>query len=196
MTLTNLRHIVTAELESEQCLTVCADKKRSVQRRQATGTGSSLEHLVIKADEAEELRETSHMQPQVMELLYGIHASKDDCAVQIHDTHSRNPIQQPAGQVDCSLLASDLLRWTSMVVPLEFKLQDSEAPTAVGQLVNRVRLTLQQQPQRMRVFGVAITMKSIEVFQFTKLRSGSFSLQRSGAQVQTVTYLLDHHVLS
>ena len=83
------------------------------------------------------------MQPQLMALLRGVHALKP-AAVQIHDTHSKDPIQQPAGQVDCSLLASDLRRWTSMVVPVEFKLEDSELPTALGQIVNRIRHTLQQ----------------------------------------------------
>ena len=182
---------MTAELRSEPLLPVCAEKKRSVKAMEATNTGSSLDDLVIKVDESDDLRETRHMQPQLMELLYGVQAFKQS-AVQIHDTHSGDPIQQPAAQVDCSLLASDLRRWTSMVVPVEFKLEDSELPTAVGQLVNRVRLTLQQQPDRMRVFGVAITMKSIEVFQFTRLRSATFKLQRSGAQVQTLTHLLVH----
>lgn len=84
------------------------------------------------------------MQPQLMELLRGVHALRP-AAAQIHDTHSKDPIQQPAGQVDYSLLASDLRRWTSMVVPFEFKLEDSELPTAVGQLVKRIWHTLQQQ---------------------------------------------------
>jgi len=53
--------------------------------------------------------------------------------------------------VDCSLLALDLRRWTSMVVPVQFELEDSELPTVVGQLANRVWLTLQQQPDRKRV---------------------------------------------
>lgn len=76
-------------------------------------------HLIdlIQGDE-DGLQETKHMHPQLMELLRGIHALKPS-AVQIHDTHSKDPIQQPAGQVDCSLLASDLRRWTSMVVPVE-----------------------------------------------------------------------------
>lgn len=84
------------------------------------------------------------MQPQLMELLHGVRALRP-AAVQIHDTHSKDPIQQPTGLVDCSLLASDLRRWSSIVVPVEFKLEDSELPTAVGQLVNRIRHTLQQQ---------------------------------------------------
>ena len=49
-------------------------------------------------------------------------------------THSKDPIQQPAGQVDCSLLPSDLRRWTSVIVPVEFKLEDSELPTALNNL--------------------------------------------------------------
>ena len=126
------------------------------------------------------------MHPQLMELLRGIHALEPS-AVQIHDTHSKDPIQQPAGQVDCSLLASDLRRWTRMVVPIEFKLEDSEPPTALGQIVNRIQLTLQQQPARQRAFAVIITMQSIEVFQFTRLRGSAFNLQRSGAQVQLST---------
>ena len=80
------------------------------------------------------------MQPQLMELLRGVHALKP-AAVQIHDTHSKDPVQQPAGQIDCSLLASALRRWTSMVVPVEFKLEDSELSTALGQIVNRIRHT-------------------------------------------------------
>lgn len=71
-----------------------------------------------------------------------------------------------------------------MVVPVEFKLEDSEIPTAVGQLVNHIRHTLQQQPNRQRAFAVVITMQSIEVFQFTRLYGSAFNLQRSGAQVQ------------
>lgn len=49
----------------------------------------------------------------------------------------------------------------------------------------------------MRVFGVAITMKCMEVsyhrlFLFTRLRGATFNLQRTGAQVQTPTHLLVH----
>lgn len=111
------------------------------------------------------LQETKHMLPQLMELLRGVHALRP-AAVQIHDTHSKDPVQQPAGQVDCSLLASDLRRWTSMVVPVVFKVEDSEVATALGQLVTYIRHTLQQQPERQRAFAVVITMQSIEVFQF------------------------------
>ena len=91
---------------------------------------------------------------------------------------------------DCSLLAiaSDLRRWTSMVVPLEFKLEDSEIPTAVGQLVKRVSHTLQQQPDRQRAFAVIITMQSIEVFLLIRLNGSAFNLQRSGTQVQIQIY--------
>lgn len=122
------------------------------------------------------------MQPQLMELLRGIH-SFQKAEVQLHDTHARDPIQQPPGQVHCSLLASDLRRWTSMVVPIEFKLDDSEELVALGQLVSRVRHTLQQQPARQRVFAVVITMQSVEVFRFTRLSGMAMKLQRSGAQV-------------
>lgn len=149
-------------------------------------SGSRLIDL-IQGDE-DGLQETKHMQPQLMELLRGVHALKPS-AVQIHDTHSKDPIQQPAGQVDCSLLASDLRQWTSMVVPIEFKLEDSELPTALGQIVNRIRHTLQQQPARQRAFAVIVTMQSIKVFQFTRLHGSAFNLQRSGAQVQFSTPL-------
>ena len=137
---------------------------------------------LIQVEDDVQLQETKHMQPQLMELLREVHALRP-AAAQIHDTHSKDPIQQPAGQVDCSLLASDLRRWTSMVVPVEFKLEDSELPTAVGQLVKRIRHTLQQQPDRQRAFAVVITMQSIDVFQFTRLCGSIFNLQRSGAKV-------------
>lgn len=122
------------------------------------------------------------MQLQLMELLRGVHALKP-AAVQIHDTHSKDPIQKPAGQVDCSLLASDLPRWTSMVIPVEFKLDDSELSTLLGEILNCIRHTFQQQPARQRAFAVIITMQSIGVFQFTRLCGSAFNLQRSGAQV-------------
>ena len=135
---------------------------------------------LIQVDDDVPLQETKHMQPQLMELLRGVHALRP-AAVQIHDAHSKDPIQQP-GQIDCSLFASDLRRWTSMVVPVEFKLEDNEVPTAVGQLVNRIRHILQQQPGRQRAFAVVVTMQSIEVFQFTRLCGSAFNLRRSGAK--------------
>lgn len=147
-------------------------------------SGSRLIDL-IQGDE-HGLQETKHMQLQLMELLRGVHALKP-AAVQIHDTHSKDPIQKPAGQVDCSLLASDLPRWTSMVIPVEFKLDDSELSTLLGEILNCIRHTFQQQPARQRAFAVIITMQSIGVFQFTRLCGSAFNLQRSGAQVQLLT---------
>lgn len=123
------------------------------------------------------------MQPQLMALLQGIHALKP-AAVQVHDTHAQNPIQHPAGLVDCSLLASEVRRWSCMVVPIEFKLADSEILTALGQLVNRMRHTFQQQPDRKFGFAVIITMQSVEVFRFSRQQDAPPLIQRSGAQVQ------------
>lgn len=161
-----------------------AGKKHKANSATTMSSGNFGSRLVdlIQVDDDESLQEAKHMQPQLMQLLHGVCALRP-AAVQIHDTHSKDPIQHPAGQVDCSLLASDLRRWSSMVVPVEFKLWDSELPTAVGQLVNRIRHTLQQQPDRKRAFGVIITMQSIEVFLFTRLFGSAFSLQRSGAKV-------------
>ena len=48
-------------------------------------------------------------------------------AVQIHDTNGKDPVQHFAGQVDCSLLASELRRWTSMF-PLSSSLMTQKAP--------------------------------------------------------------------
>ncbi|DBA96037.1 TPA: hypothetical protein ACH3X1_001538 [Trebouxia sp. C0004] len=125
------------------------------------------------------------MQPQLMELLHGVHALRP-AAVQIHDTHSKDPIRQPAGQVDCSLLASDLRRGQVWFFLSSSSLRTVSFPTALGQLVNCIRRTivsnLQQQPDRQRAFAVVIPMQSIKVFQFTRLCGSAFNLQRSGAK--------------
>ena len=103
-----------------------AGKKPKANSATTTSSGNFGSRLVdlIQVDDDVSLQEAKHMQPQLMELLHGVHALRP-AAVQIHDAHSKDPIQQPAGQVDCSLLASDLRRWSSMVVPVEFKLWDN-----------------------------------------------------------------------
>ncbi|KAL0037640.1 hypothetical protein WJX77_005828 [Trebouxia sp. C0004] len=69
---------------------------------------------------------------------------------------------------------------------LSSSLRTVSFPTALGQLVNRIRRTivsnLQQQPDRQQAFAVVITMQSIEVFQFTRRCGSPFNLQRSGRQ--------------
>jgi hypothetical protein len=82
---------VTAELRSGLLLPVAAEKKRSVKAMQATNTSSSLDNLVVKVVESDDLWEIRHMQPQLMELLYEVQAFKQSAA-QIHDTQSGSPV--------------------------------------------------------------------------------------------------------
>lgn len=99
--------------------------------------------------------------------LYSIHASRP-AAVQIHDTHSQDPVQQPAGLVDCSLLASDMRRWSCMVVPIECEPEDTDLVTALGKLVKHMQHAFHQQPERQQLFAAIITMRSMEVLRFSK----------------------------
>ncbi|DBA83733.1 TPA: hypothetical protein ACH3X1_006266 [Trebouxia sp. C0004] len=69
-------------------------KKLSATIARSGNFGSRLMDL-IQVDDEVPVQETKHMQPQLMELLHGVHALRP-AAVQIHDTHSKDPIQQPA----------------------------------------------------------------------------------------------------
>lgn len=85
-----------------------------------------------------------------------------------------------------------------MVVPIEFKREDTKLLTALGQLVNRMRHTFQQQPDRQQGFGVIIAMQCIEVFRFVRQQNLPLQIQRSGAQVQglhTFAHLHHQHML-
>lgn len=53
--------------------------------------GSRLVDLIQVGSDVS-LQEAKHMQPQLMELLCGVHALRP-AAVQIYDTHSKDPIQ-------------------------------------------------------------------------------------------------------
>ena len=100
---------MTAECASSLRSICNCPGQRSKRRPAICNSGSTNSRLknLIKVGQHESLQEIMHMQPQLKELLRGIHALKP-AAVQIYDTHSHDPIQQPAGLVDCSLLASDL----------------------------------------------------------------------------------------
>lgn len=74
--------------------------------------------------------------------------------------------------IDCSGLATELVEWTQLGVPYEFRLWRTQVESLLGQLIVRCTPLFQHQPQRLRVYAVGIMLDAVEVFTISRVGTG------------------------
>ena len=121
--------------------------------------------------------EPQDMQPRVMDILHALAEVLSSWLV-IKDTHTRDSLKQPTAMIDCVGLASNLSLWTQLVVPIELRLLN-EHVALLGRLIDRCSYIFEQQPQRVHVYAVAITVQSVEVFKIRHAPEGRFLVAKS-----------------
>ena len=120
------------------------------------------------------------MQPLVMDMLHAI-ARAVGASQKLVDTHASNYLKLPTGMIDCCGLRSDLVAWTQLVVPWEFKLSSTQAVSLLGQLITRCIDLFDKQPQCQCVYAVGIMLDAVEVFTISRV-NGMLSVAGTGLQ--------------
>ncbi len=123
------------------------------------------------------LDEAQHMQPLLMDMLSAVSEAAGSPQILV-DTHSSNYLKRPTGMIDCSGLASELVEWSQLVVPWEFKTSADEVVSLLGQLIDRCEALFHRQPQRGHVYAAGITMDAVEVYTISR----DYIVERTGMQ--------------
>ena len=132
-------------------------------------------------------QEAKHKQPRVIQLLQTIAHAVQSQQVLV-DMHMHNYLQRPIAMIDCSGMASEVLQWTQLVTPWEFKLSIKEIEALLGQLIERCEVMFSNQPSRKQDFAVGITLEAVEVFGISRNpEDGRISVQRSGPQLLSIS---------
>ena len=127
-------------------------------------------------------RESDDMQPLVMEMLRVLSRALGS-PQKLLDTHISSYLKQPTAMIDCSGFATELVEWTQLVVPWEFKLGREQVRNLLGQLMGRCTPLFQNQPQRRRVYAVGIMLDAVEVFTISRVSEGGMlKVARTGLQ--------------
>ena len=121
------------------------------------------------------------MQPRLVAALQAAASVLRSPLTLLH-THASG-LLNPTGNIDCSCMASATCKaWTQLVHAMEFKLQDRQESSLIGEIVRRCRVTLNQQPTRQWGLATGFSLTSVQFFRFTRGSHDQLQLSRSGWQ--------------
>ena len=147
-------------------------------RSRAVPDAPSLQSLLQRAQPGQPYNEVEDMQPRLVAgLRAAARALQSDLT--LFDTHARG-LLNPNAKIDCSCMAAPCKAWSQLVQPMEFKLQDSDEPSLIGEVVRRCNAILDMQPTRSRGYATGFSLTSVQFFRFGRTSHGMLLLKRSG----------------